>query len=87
MSEKRNSAARIRANNKYNAKAYDLVQGRALKSDRMLEMIEKAAQMTNTSKSSYVVNAVKNQLAADGITIDMLPPLEDASAAPPSGTE
>ena len=62
--------------NKYNAKAYNQIKINAKKSDRLPELIEIASGKTNVSKQSYMIQAIKDKLAKDGITLDMLPPME-----------
>ena len=75
--DRRNSNARIKANNKYNAKTYDQLRCNYRKTERLNELVEYAAQQRNTSKAEYILNAVRDRLTKDGITLDMLPPIED----------
>ena len=67
------SEAKIRANARYNNKTYDVVQIRVLKTERINDLVDMAASRSNTSKASYILAAIKQQLAKDGITIDSLP--------------
>ena len=67
------SEAKIRANARYNNKTYDVVQIRVLKTEHINDLIDMAASRSNTSKAAYILAAIKQQLAKDGITLDMLP--------------
>ena len=66
------SKAKIAANSRYNAKAYDVLSIRVQKSERINELLDKAIAQSHTSKASYILNAIQARLYADGITLDML---------------
>ena len=63
MAERKNSEARIRANNKYNAKAYDRVNI-AIPKDRK-EVIQTHAEALGKSINGYVVEAIEEKLSRD----------------------
>ena len=72
----KSSEARIRANAKYNKKAYDPITIQSKKDDRIRELVSLASKRTGISKNVYMIQAIQSQLTRDGITIDMLPPTE-----------
>ncbi len=63
MSEKRNSDARIKANNKYNAKAYDRINLAVPKGRK--EAIQDAATQAGQSLNGYVTQAVDERIERD----------------------
>lgn len=81
------SEAGKKAQNKYDAANMEMIRIKVNKKLRLKDQLEYAAQKTGKVYTRYIMDALYKQLAADGITVDMLPPLEDASAAPPSGEE
>ena len=68
--------ARIRANAKYNAKAYEDIKIRERKEKRLQALLDIACAKTGKSKNQYLLDAVYAQLDHDGITPDMLPEQE-----------
>lgn len=62
------SEARIRANSKYNRKAYETIQVRAKKDERLGELLNVGAARAGVSKAAYIVDAIKARLEEDGIT-------------------
>lgn len=67
------SKARIAANGRYNAKTYDQIAFRSLKSKRLPELLGLVTIQSKQSKNAYIESAVFEKLAKDGITLDMLP--------------
>lgn len=63
MQERKNSEARIRANNKYNAKAYDRVNIAIPKGRK--EVIQAHAAAQGKSVNGYVVEAIDEKLNRD----------------------
>ena len=70
MSEKKNSEARIRANNKYNAKAYDRINLAVPKGQKAT--IQAAADAAKQSLNGYVVKAVEDRMEREGSTEEVL---------------
>lgn len=70
--------AQKRANNKYKAKAYDQINYRVPRHERLKELVNYASEKAGKSSAQYVVDAIKTQLDKDGITIDQLPAVEDS---------
>lgn len=66
------SKARIKANDKYNKKAYEQIKIYARKETRLNELIKIAAQKRNISRQAYIVMAIEQQLSYDNITISAL---------------
>ena len=64
MTEKKNSDARIRANNKYNEKAYDRINIAVSKGRK--DIIKAHADKLGKSINSYVNNAIDEKLERDG---------------------
>ena len=62
--EKKNSDARIRANNKYNAKAYDRINI-AIQNGRKAE-IQAVADAREKSLNAYIVEAIAEKMERDG---------------------
>lgn len=81
------SDAKKRADAKYHKRTYEQIKISSRKELRISELIDLAADKNKCSRAQYITDAIRSKLAADGITVDMLPPLEDESDAPPSGTE
>ncbi len=63
MGENKNSEARIRANNKYNAKAYDRVNIAIPKGKK--EVIQAHAKALGKSINGYVVEAIDEKMTRD----------------------
>lgn len=63
MSENKNSPARIRANNKYNAKAYDRVSLAVSKGQR--EAIKAHATAQGESVNSFIIRAIHETIERD----------------------
>ena len=60
MAERKNSEARIRANNKYNAKAYDRINIAIPKGRK--EVIQAHAALQGKSINGFVVEAIEEKL-------------------------
>lgn len=73
------SKARIKANARYNQKAYEIITFRAQKSLYLNKLIEVAAQKAGKSKAQYMLEAIQKQLCYDGITIECLDQIEPNS--------
>ena len=72
MGEKKNSDARIKANARYNDKAYDVLSIRVQKAERINERIDNAIQGTGISKAAFILDAIRAKL--------------DSTQAPPDHT-
>lgn len=68
--------AKIKANAKYNRKAYESISIRVPKSLCLNNILTVAAQKAGKSKAQYIYDAIETQLHYDGITIDCLVDLE-----------
>ena len=73
----KNSKAKLDANNRYVLKTYETVSTRAKRTDRVNDLVEIAAGRAGQSKAAYILDAIRTRLDADGITPDMLPPMDD----------
>ena len=65
--------ASTRAKSKYNIKAYDNIQFRALKSNRINERLDVASEKRKQSKAQYILDAIETRLTEDGVTLESLP--------------
>ena len=74
------SEAKMKANAKYQKKAYDTITFISRREEMLREQICFASEKEGISKTQYIIKSIKTQLAHDGITIDMLP--QDAKYAP-----
>lgn len=63
MADRKNSEARIRANNKYNAKTYDRVNIAIPKGRK--EVIQAHAAALGKSVNGYVVEAIEEKISRD----------------------
>ena len=72
---KKTSDAKIRANNRYKNKTYEVLQVFVNRKERMNELVKLAHEAQGKSKAQYVVDALKAQLKEDGFTVEDLPPL------------
>ena len=63
MSDRKNSEARIRANNKYNAKAYERINIAVPKGRK--EAIQDAALAVGESLNKYITTAVDERMGRD----------------------
>nr|DAQ76830.1 MAG TPA: Alginate and motility regulator [Caudoviricetes sp.] len=63
MPEKKNSDARIRANNRYNEKAYDRINIAVPKGKK--EVIQTHAKEQGKSLNGYINEAIDNQMERD----------------------
>ncbi len=68
MSENKNSAARIRANNRYNDKAYDRINIAIPKGAKLL--IQDAAEREGESVNQYVSKALLQRMGRDNWRVD-----------------
>ena len=66
MGENKNSPARIRANNKYNAKAYDRISLAIPKGQR--EIIKAHAASCGESVNAFIIRAIKEAMQRDSQT-------------------
>lgn len=66
MGENKNSPARIRANNKYNAKAYDRISLAIPKGQR--EIIKAHAAACGESVNAFIIRAIKEAIQRDSQT-------------------
>lgn len=66
MAERKNSAARIRANNKYNEKAYDRINIAIPKGNKA--KIQEHATIMNESTNAFVIRAIKETMERDKLT-------------------
>lgn len=73
--------AHVRASTKYNTKTYDNIHFVSRKEERLPDLISLAASRSGESKGAYITRAIKFQLQQDGITLDMLYPLETQETA------
>lgn len=64
MAERKNSEARIRANNKYNAKAYDRINIAIPKGQK--ETVQAHAAACGESVNGFIGRAIKEAIARDG---------------------
>lgn len=61
------SKARVQANARYNAKTYDVLQTRVLKSEFINDRIALAVKAGKAkSKAEYILRAIKDKLREDG---------------------
>lgn len=65
------SKAKIAANSRYNAKTYDVLSIRVLKSEHINELLDKAIAGSNVSKAAYILTAIREKLASDGVMLDI----------------
>lgn len=65
MEQKKNSEARIRANNKYNAKTYDRINIAIPKGRKAV--IQAAADAAGQSLNGYVTQAVDERMTREGM--------------------
>lgn len=82
---KKNSQARIEANNRYKLKTYETISTQAKRTERLNDQLTIGADRAGVSKSVYILDTLRDRLRADGITPDMLPPLPED--APPETSE
>ena len=66
MAERKNSAARIRANNKNNEKAYDRINIAVKKGDKA--KIQEHAAVMNESINAFVIRAIREAMERDNST-------------------
>ena len=66
------SEARIRANNKYNAKTYSNISIRIRKDHDIvdLDILRQAADKSGESLNTYILNAIADRMEAEGGRID-----------------
>lgn len=67
------SKARIKANAKYNQKAYEQIKIQSRKENRLNELIAFAAKKNNISNARYIIQAIEDALKRDNISIADLP--------------
>jgi len=71
--------SRTKANNKYNAKAYDRLAVQVYKGSR--EVIRSAAAKSDESTNAYIVEAIDRRMKSEGL--DGLPSKQTASKLAP----
>jgi len=62
MPEKKNSDARIKANARYNAKTYDVLSIRVVKTENINQRIDDAIRGTDISKAAFILDAIRAKL-------------------------
>ena len=75
--------SRTRANNKYNAKAYDRLAVQVYKGSR--EVIQAAAAKAGESTNAYITGAINQRMIAEGL--EGLPTKPDNAESAPGGEE
>lgn len=75
--------SRTRANNKYNAKAYDRLAVQVYKGSR--ELIRSAAAKSGESTNAYIIEAINRRMRSEGL--DGLPPKPETSDTAPVKAE
>ena len=68
----KNSAAKLAASNRYVVRTYETISTRARRTERVNDLIERAAAMHGETKAAYVLHAIRARLDADGVTLDSL---------------
>ena len=68
MADKKNSAARIAANNRYNAKAYDRINIAVPKGKK--DIIKACADRTGDSINGFITKAIDEKLEREGAASD-----------------
>lgn len=71
--EMKMSKSKYEANRRYDKKTYDMFGFRIRKEERLGELMSLGAKKNNKSRTNYMIDAIRSQLARDEITIDMLP--------------
>lgn len=69
--------SKLEANKRYNNKTYETISARAIKTERLNDLLDLGATRAGMSKASYILETLRARLQRDGITRDQLPPLED----------
>ena len=72
------SKAQIKANEKYNAKAYDRLELKVIKGNK--EIIQSYCREHNTTVNSLITELLTERLKADGITLLTRQSLNDETA-------
>ena len=75
----KNSQARIAANNRYKNKVYETISFQSPRPDRLSEQLSIGAEKAGISKAAYIADTLRDRLQRDGITPDLLPPLDSDS--------
>lgn len=73
------SKAKIKANERYRAKTYEIIKVNSRREKRLNDLIKYAAQKRNISASAYIVMAIEQLLSYDDITISALDDLPRAN--------
>lgn len=73
----RYSQAQNRATQKYHALHMEEIRCRVQKRERINDRIAIAARKRATTKAAYVLDAIRAQLDADGVTLESLPPSDE----------
>jgi len=69
------SQAQIKAAIKYKQKAYETISAPARREERLNEQLTIGAERAGVSKSTYILDTLRDRLQRDGITPADLPPL------------
>ena len=62
--------SQLEANNRHLAAYYESIAIRARKDERIGDRLKIAASRKGTSKRDYILNALRDALDADGVTVD-----------------
>lgn len=76
------SQAQIKAAGKYRLKSYETISAPARREERLNEQLSIGATRAGVSKSTYILDTLRDRLRRDGITPADLPPLPEADATP-----
>lgn len=65
---------KLESNNRYLANRYESIAIRARKDEHISARLEIAAAKRGITKRDYILQTLRAQLNADGVTLDTLPP-------------
>ena len=74
------SKAQIAAAGRYKVKTYETISFQSPRKDRLNELLTIGANRAGQSKAAYMLDSITDRLQRDGITPDLLPPLDSDSA-------
>ena len=77
MTRKKTGFNKSKYDQEFQKNYFDRINYSVPKHTRFKELVSFAAKSTGTTINGYITKAVNNQLEIDGISIDMLPPLEE----------
>lgn len=75
--EKKNSAARIAANNRHTAKTYEQIRAWSRRDLKRIEALKQIARARGLSYQEYILQLIDDGLQRDGVTVSELPPAEE----------